>query len=303
MPKLTAVPSLKSSKSTLRLKQNIILSVLCAGFLMGPLGLIISANKTIPAPIVNIPLEAQTYKVVAFARTAAEDYLSGRVTQLPTAKDVPQDFGRGATSGPMAHGALDLISVTVPSVQTKDVGASFAVTFRFQSDAAAMWQIQVIVHPGGGQPVLGALPSLSPFNIQGNFGSNGTLSQVGLGGEPLEVVPAIVTKAVSEWAKAYASGDPEVLKEHVNVNGNASYTFTPLLGGFSLLENRVLSVTTAPSLPSGYVARVRLHLQRGSYIASTEYDVLVVDDSIGHVLAWGAPGSGPNLTPQGNRNL
>jgi hypothetical protein len=302
MAKLTAVPSLKSSKSALRLKQNIILSVLCAGFLMGPLGMIISANKTIPTPVVNVPLEAQTYGVVSFARTVAEDYLSGRATLLPAAKDVPQDFGRGTDSGAMAHGNLDLISVKIPSVQTEGVGVSYAVTFRFQSDAASLWQIQIIVHPGGGQPVLGALPSLTPFVVQGNFGANGTLDQIGLGGALIEVPPAVVSKAVTDWAKVYVGSDAEALKEHVNVNGDAAYSYTPLVGGFTLLDTRVFGVTTAPSLPSGYIARVRLHLQKGSFITSTEYDVLVIDDSVGHVLAWGAPGSGPNLTPQGNRN-
>jgi len=303
MAKLTAVPSLKSSKSALRLKQNIILSVLCAGFLMGPLGLIIGANKSVEVPQVNLPLEVQTFGVVSFARTAAEDYLSGRSTQLPTAKDVPQDFGRGADSAAMAHGALDLISVRTTSATTESAGGvSFVVTFRFQSDGASMWQLQIIVHPSGGQPVLGALPSLTPFTIQGNFGSNGTQDQMGLGGEPIEVIPSVVNNAVDAWAKVYVGGDPEALKQHVNLNGDASYSYTPLGGGFSLLDARVLSAASTTLLEKGYAARVRLQLQKGTYTTSTEYDVLVVDDSVGHVVAWGAPGTAPTLEPRGNRN-
>jgi hypothetical protein len=308
MAKLTAVPSLKSSKSTLRLKQNIILSALIAGFLMGPLGFIISANRSVEVPQVNTGAEVlgvqnQISGLVSFARTVAEDYLSGRATLLPTAKDVPQDFGRGAESGPMAHGALDLISVLTTSATTETAGGvSYAVTFRFQSDGASMWQLEIIVHPGGGQPVLGALPSLTPFTVQGNFGSNGTQDQMGLGGELIEVTPAVVTNAVDAWAKAYVGGDPEALKQHVNLNGDASFSYTPLGGGFSLTSSRVLGVTASLKVEKGYAARVRLQLQKGSFTTSTEYDVLVTDDAVGHVVAWGAPGTAPSLEPRGNRN-
>jgi hypothetical protein len=125
---------------------------------------------------------------------------------------------------------------------------------------------------------------------------------MGLGGELLENAPAIVTTAVTEWAKVYVGSDAEALKAHVNVNGDASFSYTPLGGGFGLLNARVLGVTPTDRLEKGYAARVRLQLQKGSFITSTEYDVLVNDDAVGRVVAWGAPGSAPALEARGNRN-
>lgn len=305
MPKLTAVPSLKSSAKSLKLKQRVLFGLIAAGFLCGPLGLLISANKDYVVPPLQRSLIDRFPDVVPFARLVAEDYLSGRATVLPTAKDVPQDFGRSGAVPALPHGDLELAGVIATPDRTAEVGQSFLVTFQFRADSGVLYQVRLIVHPvpanGVTRYVLGAVPTLTPFPA---VAGSDALAQMGLAGEVAETVPGLVDEAITRWGRAYTSGDPKALKDEVNVGAGVSpqNEYLPLVG--FALENtpQRLAATRATWIQGEfYLARVRLMLQKDGFRTSTDYDVLVQNDGTGHVVAWGAPGTGSALRPQANR--
>lgn len=300
--RLTAVPSLKSSAGKLRVKQRVLMGLIAAGFLCGPLALWRSSST--PAPVVqnNVPLEASSTPAVEAAAIVAEDFLSGRPSSLPTAADVPQNLGR-TDSGSIPHGPLELSGVrgtSSPTQNQKVYPYAYIVTFSFRADTGVMYKLNVVLHSttasAGKKFVLAAAPSLEPYPVQGAVED---VPAVDPGGAVLEQRPGIAEDAVNRWARAYIGGDPGALKQEANTDGDPGNQFAPL-SGFSLEgAPEVLDVRDRGS-GAYWVARVRLTLKRDSFLSVVDYDVLIKNDGVGRVVAWGTPGEGVVLQPQGN---
>lgn len=300
MPKLTAVPALKSSAGKLKVKQRVLMGLIAAGFLCGPLALWRSSST--PAPIVqaNVPIEASSTKAQEAARLIAEDYLAGRPTTFPTAEGVPADFERGE-SGALAHGPLVLSGVTYTHDETESeeiFAQSWDVAFSFRADSGTSYKIHVLLHATKPEQVLvlAASPSISQLAtpVPGV-----TIPEMGQAGVKLQAVPAIVPDAVTRWANAFVGGSADALKQEANVGGDPANQYQPLTG-FTLQGSP--AVRDVSDRGDGkWIVRVRLGLAKDSFSTSADYDVLVLNDGVGHVVAWGTPGSGGSLEQQGNR--
>jgi hypothetical protein len=125
-----------------------------------------------------------------------------------------------------------------------------------------------------------------------------------------DVTPASdsVTRAVQAWAEAYTSGDPVRLATVV-ADPDTSHSYTPI-SGFTKVTATINSAAyhahKKGSDPdeSQMMARVTLAVDRDglSQPAQLAFDLLVTDPTSGSakIAAWGAPGSGPTLTPYAN---
>ena len=307
VPKLTAVPALRSQKRTLRAKQNIVFGLLGALCFTGPLALVIVARQPDPyVPAAPIGLAAAPTYVIAFAHQAAEDYLSGAGTLLPVGgKDViDKDFNgvESGMSGPLARSAMQLSEVKRSTYATSNGDApSWEVAFSFRlkkpdgSNSAAMLLIVHVRLDTYKFPILAAVPSLVTDVIQVRAVEGGA-GVVGLSGAEISP-PAAAQAAVNAWASLYVSDERAGLKAHVNTgSGKDNYEYQGLSGGFTLRGQPTIIV--AGDRGDGHiVARVRLDLENGSYRISTEMDVLIINQNPAFVQAWGAVGSGDYLQP------
>jgi len=307
VPKLTAVPALRSQKRTLRAKQNIVFGLLGALCFTGPLALVIVARQPDPYVPAAIPVAASTNpRVIAFAHQAAEDYLSGAGTLLPVGGEdvIDTDFNNleSAMSGALTRTAVQLWDIEQSSYAAgESVFSSWKVVFSFRlkksdgSNSAAMLLVVHVRLDKNGIPVLAAVPSLMTNVIPGRaVGSS--VGLVGLSGKETSL-PEAARVAVSTWARLYVTDERVGLKAHVNSgSGEEGYEYQGLGGGFTLRGEP--AIVFALDKGDGHlVARVRLDLENGSYRVSTEMDVLIINQNPAFVQAWGAVGSGDTLQP------
>lgn len=122
-----------------------------------------------------------------------------------------------------------------------------------------------------------------------------------------------VQESISSWLTAFASGDPDELRRAIQ-DSKKGRSFVPLTGVKAVTSSKVTAVaelTDENDKPTGYVvARVSAVLNWGdvavdgkqSTQAPVTWDVLVADadSATPYVVAWGAPGTGPDLTPYEN---
>jgi len=307
VPKLTAVPALRSQKRTLRAKQNIVFGLLGALCFTGPLALVIVARQPDPyVPAAPTGLAAAPTYVIAFAHQAAEDYLSGAGTLLPVGGEdaIDKDFNgvESGMSSPLARSAMQLSEVKRSTYATGEGPASsWEVTFSFRlkkpdgSNSAAMLLVVHVRLDKYNFPILAAVPSLVTDVIQVRAVEGGA-GVVGLSGAEISP-PAAAQAAVNAWASLYVSDERAGLKAHVNTgSGKDNYEYQGLSGGFTMRGQPTIIV--ALDKGDGHiVARVRLDLENGSYRISTEMDVLIINQNPAFVQAWGAVGSGDYLQP------
>lgn len=152
-------------------------------------------------------------------------------------------------------------------------------------------------------------PSLTPIPVNANVNDStvakdwpDTVGEL----KPSDALKAILTK----WGQAFAGSDAQLLRSLVE-DPDPKATYVPLN-----LGDATVQVGTAAYLDRGQVDRsnaqsdmgvVRVTIQfqgsGGSVGASLAFDVLVQDPDAGspRILAWGAPGAGPELQPQQNR--
>ena len=307
VPKLTAVPALRSQKRTLRAKQNIVFGLLGVLCFTGPLALVIVARQPAPyVPAAPTGLAAAPTYVIAFAHQAAEDYLSGAGTLLPVGgKDViDKDFNgvESGTSGPLSRSAMQLSEVKRSTYETAEGPASsYEATFSFRlkkpdgSNSAAMLLVVHVRLDRNKFPILAAVPSLITDVMQVRAVEGGA-GVIGLSGAEISP-PAAAQDAVNAWASLYVSDERAGLKAHVNTgSGKDNYEYLGLSGGFTMRGQP--SIIVAVDKGDGHiVARVRLDLENGSYRISTELDVLIINQNPAFVQAWGPVGSGDSLAP------
>ena len=148
-------------------------------------------------------------------------------------------------------------------------------------------------------PVLASYPSIEPV-----YGSPAV--------EPLEyqnvevgsdiTTPAEVSIRLEQWAKAYAANDGATLRDLADDTSATADQYQGL-GGMTIQAPPV--VRAAVPTTSGLVLRVRFSLVPSGAPAgfSMDLDMLVTepDSTKPRIVAWGPPGSGPQLRSLQNR--
>ncbi|WP_277212292.1 hypothetical protein [Isoptericola croceus] len=128
-------------------------------------------------------------------------------------------------------------------------------------------------------------------------------------------VPESVTDAVASWASAYASGDPVALRQNVS-DPSEEHSYVPLTAVAQATAETRFGAALTPDFDElaapEMVVRAELSLVWAGQeelidemsLDSTPmtFDVLVTgaDTASPKVVAWGAPGTGPQLTPYAN---
>lgn len=122
-----------------------------------------------------------------------------------------------------------------------------------------------------------------------------------------------IDSAVSAWAEAFTSGDPDALRLAIG-DKSAKRGYIPF-SGVNAGNVRATSVAykAAPDAPASdkpgtVIARVEFsllwqgHGVKDAQAPAASYDVLIVDAASAspRIVAWGGPGSGPSLKPYQN---
>lgn len=331
MSRLTAVPALRSNAKKLKLVQRLVFAGVLAGFLCGPVALIIAVRSNKPVPVVQIPERALVQlEHETFAQQVAEDYLSGNGTKLPFAYGVDPTFETKNGNGSLEHSPLHLRKVELGSYKKgKQTFQEYTFSFAFRSVRPAQdtartttprdaqidaYILNVVVRlapvgqTGAVVPMIGAIPTLRP-DITGDVAG-----QIGEASKPSAVIPSeelpgnvqpkagtAIQNAVTAWAQAYATDDRARLKELVNPGSNDDGNEYRGLGGFTVDGSVAILYLAKREEENLWVAQVKIPLLRSgtSFRSATVMDVLVLDADPSQVFSWGAPGSGPSLKKYG----
>ncbi len=316
MARLSAVPALRSNAAKLKLKQRSAMFVGITLMLLGPLSMLINVTSNdVAVPYQLPPWLAERGDIVAFAHAAAEDYLSGKGTKLPVAKDVPTDLGSGSTGTVgMPHEPLSVSEVKWNTGYSTMDGQRSGVRVRFLLRSnGVMYNLDVQVFfdydARGVPPVLAGVPTLTPLVNPARIGQVPGIDTPGVDSEgPSGSDASTIDEAIKRWAVAYAGGDSVALKNEVNVgSNNPENEYQPLLGvqlngDPDRLGAKLRPQDGDPETPDEafYIVRVRLPLIQNGFEVASEYDLLVRRGSPANVVAWSVPGYGDQLSPQAN---
>lgn len=232
---------------------------------------------------------AATQALESWLATVPNPLPGGRIVSWDGAVEQDRVQVDAAASGEMA--------VTLEHFTVVDgAGTSYRVSYQVGSDPV-----------GGGARVL-AGPSLQarPQPVAGL-----TTAEAWPGVETVDAPPA-VAQAVQSWADAYVSGSPERL--HLAVGDtDQDRTYVPIAGATHVVTKVVAAAEVETEAAEGEepVAQivVRVEIQIGwegrdadPSPAAIHMDLLVTraDTGAPQVLAWGAPGAGPDLEPYEN---
>lgn len=230
-----------------------------------------------------------------------------------------------ADPSPLPDGQLiswDGFDVEEPPAPTDDTEKP--VTYHFElhrftlerNDSLYHASVQVVVD-GAGVSVMGTpnlLPILdAPVTASSPWFGLGTAT-------PSEAV----VSSVEEWATAFTSGDPTALRR-VTRDQNASSTYVPLTG-IETLQSAKITTASYQVIPAAdgktkgdktkMIVQVTLEVWWDGQTPTEEqllspkpptaqkitYDLLVLqaDTDAAYVVAWGEPGTGPDLKPKVN---
>jgi hypothetical protein len=316
----TAVPATRSSASSLKMKQNLIIAALLLGFVCGPLALFVSSREAgKPAPAAaQLPTAA-----IGFAEVVAQDFLNARRSAMPSADGVSTDFSRPTGAAPVAafpYQSLSFERVAYDDVEGRTI---YQVQFRLTRALAegeekggtlqASYLLTVPVATDNvGRLYLAARPSFSADVLAADNTHPGASVAESARFAPSEGVRT----AAAEWAAAYFSGDSSKLTRYVRVGGSSPEGVYPAISGFSCAaapENPTQGCVDARFATShrlnsqgyGWV-RASVVLGYGSaneFTTRIEFDLLVANYNLPNgqlVVAWGPAGSGPELNPYQN---
>ncbi|MDQ2740467.1 MAG: hypothetical protein M3Y35_18030 [Actinomycetota bacterium] len=264
------------------------------------LGMIVSATQSAaPAATTGSAVQADSPGRSA-ATLAVQSWLAGTPSPLPG----------GAMVAWTGAKKID----AAPPLSASDTAPTFATeidTFTVVSQpSGALFDVavQVAVDPRGGAAVISE-PSAVPAEPISQDGWNTGATWPGY--KDNGPVSDSVTTAIKAWATAFTGGDPDALRVAVG-DPDPTHVYVPLAGIQSVTADT--SSTMQPRTAKGpvgdrLVARVTLGvLWQGQVLADQQqpgqmsYDVLIERASTAAplVTAWGAPGSGPDLSPYGN---
>lgn len=226
----------------------------------------------------------------------------------------------GADPSPLPGGAIvswNGYTIEKPPAPKPDDNTK-PLTYRFETHSFTVARgdqlfavaVQVAVD-GSASAMATSTPTLTPIvnaDVNGQIASWFGLDSVS--------PPEAVADAVTAWANAFTSGDPDELRRAVQ-DKNPDHTFVPLTGVTSVAST---SITAAADVPTGdenvkptqMIIRVELSVwwngeepaddAQSKKPAPITYDLLIedADTASPYVVAWGPVGSGPTLKAHGN---
>lgn len=316
MPRLTAVPALRSQRRSLRFKQRVVFALLGFAAVSGPLSLFVSLRAPDPATVAQAIVQSNTpftatarfLIVEAYSRQIAEDYLSGRGTTLPVAATeqavVDKTFGQPnpSVAAPLSYSGLSLVGAVpgfIDSRPSYEMIYSLKPLGKDGTPGSLMLLFVKLRTDTNGNLVLAAVPSLVDGRLAGlesGFGNQVVIDQPQNLGAPSSL-SASASDALNKWAALYVSDNRAELKNHVNSDsGKPDRTYQGLPGNFTLLGNPIVLYvfeTTPPnSTKAHYMARIQLPLSKDGFQVLSEMDVLILKEDPAYVRAWGPVGSG-----------
>lgn len=302
------IPELRDKARKRKRLQRILQTSVWAGPLavllaFGALGLSAQSAARVNEIDVEPPPQIEVQEITSPGRFAAtqalETWLATVPNPLPGGRIVSWD---GATNegrreaGAAASGELEVTQehFTV----TDGVGTSYRVTYQVGTDVT-----------GGGSTVL-AGPALQ---ARPQPASGLVVDQLWPGLRKADITPAIA-EAVQTWADAYISGNPDRLHLVVGDTDN-NRTYVPIDGASYVVTDAVFAgrtdalptVSTEDTPAERLVVRVELRIgwegrDSEPSPAAIQMDLMVLraDTGAPQVVAWGAPGDGPQLNPYTN---
>lgn len=316
MPRLTAVPALRSQRRSLQFKQRVVFSLLGLAAVSGPVSLFMTLRAPDPATVAQAVVEGSTpftassrfLVVETYARQVAEDYLSGRGTNLPVAiteqASVDKTFGQPdpATASPLSYSGLSLVGAVPGST---DGRPSYEMIYSLKTLSKDGTQggllllfVKIRTDLNGGL-VLSAVPSLLDAKLtrlESARGDQVVIDQPQNLGAPSSL-SAPAADALNKWAALYVSDNKVELKNHVNSgSGRPDRSYDGLPGNFTLLSNPIVlyvfETTPKNSDKTHYMVRIQLPLSKDGFKVTSEMDVLILKEDPAYVRAWGPVGSG-----------
>lgn len=285
----TAIPAARSSANVLAIRLRLVLGALVCSAALGLLSMMVVIGRSGSQ---GAAAESVDPRSVTAAVVVATDYLAGRSTIIPIAEGVDAAFGR-QPDAPAA--GLHVEAATAGRViRTVDQGVTYDTVEVVAVASGRPFRIRVVLAVTDEGPTLAANPTLMSLRIDRSVdvpARDWSAYQ-----DTADGVAQNVNDAVTKWANAYASDDPQAL---VQITGNTSTAAHYRgLGGFT-----VTAVTTHRNYRTsdGMVVRARVLFSSASaekLVVQSEFDLLVLnpDAPYPNVAAWGPAGSGPTLT-------
>jgi len=293
-PEWTAVPAQRSSLLVLKARLYILLGALLLASCFGLFSAIAWLTAETPQPDYAIakPVAA------GLAELIAKDFLDARPATYPVAEGIEKTLrSEGRNASPIEYFSL------IPDRWEREtiVGTNIESHRFLVSTSQDVMALTIIIGIDTPVPTLLAYPSLEPAFVKevGEVPSFEYQSVPGL----VERIPKPVVDAVNTWADAFASDNQEQLRQIVG-DPTAQAGDYKGIGGY--ISFGTAELRTVVSTVNGFVIRTRLVLEDSSAEGTrmrSDYDLLVtqVETNLPKVVAWGPPGSGPNLTTYQNR--
>ncbi|MPV51023.1 hypothetical protein GCG21_13610 [Pseudactinotalea sp. HY160] len=260
------------------------------------------------------PLTVQSRAV---ATQAVRDWLAGDPSPLPGgrvlswnyAREVPAMSAPGQETDPDGHsGGLSGGPTGAGGQLDRILAHRFTLTDGTNTFSS---QVTTIVDPSLGVQTVGT-PSLVPYAPSAPQLQAGTPWP----GAVTVGASSSVEEAVRQWAKAFTGQDPAALRLATG-DPDSAHSYMPLMGvslarvelGDSSVPASLLNEEgRAPADPDVLITRVELMFTWGEEPAQgnpasdaqpVSYDLLIhrADTASPQVVAWGGPGSGPELKP------
>lgn len=265
---------------------------------------ILGSNISTPSPQVSV--EQVDPAARAAATIAVQAWLDSPVSPVPGIGQIlswdgaetmarPEQTEAQAQRNPLPDYDLQIHSFTIRD----GLGATYVAS------------IQVGVDPIAGALAFGT-PSLMPVAITDTSAFSNSTPWMGL---LVTTAPDAVSGAITAWANAFTSGDPDALRLAVQ-DENGKHTYVPLfnVAGHDVTVSRAAYLTepgaSVNATSTRMVVQVKLTVQwvgaakptSLSQAPTITYDVLVERVGTGApvVVAWGNPGAGATFTAYQN---
>ena len=319
-----AVPAKRSRLDTLKLRRRVLLAALIAAAAAGILSTFAWMSR--PAPTVAAQATG-TSPAVALANQVAIDYLAGRPTTVPVAKDVPTNFGNTSDKPGLAGNVRPPIlaavtTTTMPNGGTLDLVRFYVIVDQDIVDpidgkpkrTAYYYQLSVPmeVNDRAPTPVLAAVPTILPLITANTDTSTADLNTLPNKIEQTAISNAL-TQRITTWAGEYTkSGLDSAQLKALTGDQDPRHQYSGL-GGWTLNQTpQIVSAATPPvneagEPQTGIILRVALVMSppgaNGGTVRS-EYDVWVqatgANDDVAPIVAWAPAGSYSLMYPYMN---
>lgn len=277
-----------------------VLGVLIGTFLLSvaAIGIAVGGRKTASATS-----PAPTYR--AEATLVLKSWLAGQASPVPVASGIASNLGRAISASaqqsttPPPVSAIPTTSVVYLNSTPHALGKRSWVVDTFDvSTGTSVWvaSVTLLITPGG--PVVGTMPSLTPYvhattnTSELTYANTYQKAQVSLTqGE---------TSQINAWASAFVSNDRAQL---YTLSGDTADAHFDGLTGFS--EEGTPNVLSATAGGSNILVDLTLSVSPTSdptQSLTLGYDVLLanITNPLPNVVAWGPAGTGFSLYPYEN---